>query len=721
MADRAAASGGPTWWKVDTHQHSAFSGDARADLGVDAAIDKGLGYNAVFVTDHDRMNSFSIEGANGNYLDYHDALSGRWLQKTLGSTISSSSAVVTSPVHSGTNSLHLAVTSSSRTNGRSLVYAKRGPNLLSGDVTLDFWVYPARIDAGSGADVSVSLSGDATTGVSTFGYTTADGVPRLGKSTVLVWQLGAARAATSSAATHVITNQLPYTLGTWNHYVIDVTTGAVSWAPSGGAAASLSTGGLNSLSAADRPANYAVLAYPKIEASAVNGRADAYFDDYVLRVATPHCPAADFIYRSSLIDSGRFNGLNAAGQRFVLFPSREMGQNHHTQQFNFDIRSPRRFYDVYPDSVSNDGRLCASTNTRSAPWKFSYYGSDNIPAVQASGYPTQDNHPGITDTTRDVIRTRAHGADAVEVQSAKDFSGTWDAILQQNHQVIGTYGSDAHEGIGTGAPADFIDAPSLSFNNLMHGLFEGRLYMARNDFAGRIVFNLDPSSPSPYPARYPVYVPASQRSAALHLAIIGGLAPGQTVTWIYNSGRGDHRITDNASGPSYQATKSIRLSGAFTFVRAEVRDAAGGLLANTEPIFFEDVRRLPAGISVHVDTVTAASRCDCSGAVTKGITATRWNAALHRLSLTLSDRRRSTTRLLVTSPRRPRAVAIERSNVGRTGSLDAQQTASGRAWHYDASAHLLYLRVVQGRGTATVSIVFSRRGRRPRASSHRPG
>jgi hypothetical protein len=182
---RAAASA-PTWWKVDTHQHSSFSGDAPGDLGLDAAIDKSQNYNAIFVTDHDRLSSFSIQGANRNYIDYHDALSGRWLPKTLGSTSSSTNAVVTSPVHSGTNSLHLAVTSSSTTNRRTFVYAHRGPNLRSGDVTLDFWVDPVRIDSGSGVDVSVSLGGDATTGVHVYGYTTADGTPHPGKSTVLV-------------------------------------------------------------------------------------------------------------------------------------------------------------------------------------------------------------------------------------------------------------------------------------------------------------------------------------------------------------------------------------------------------------------------------------------------------------------------------------------------------------------------------------------------------
>jgi hypothetical protein len=575
------------WWMVDTHEHSAFSGDALADLGVDAAVDKSLGYNAVFVTDHDRLSSFSIQGANGNYIDYHDALTGRWLQNTLGAASSSTNAVVTSPVHSGTSSLHLAVTSGSAANGRTFVYARRGANLRSGDVILDFWVDPVRIDAGAGVDVSVSLGGDVTTGARVYGYTTADGVTHLGKSTVLVWQLGAARVPSSSPTAHVITNQLPYAVGTWNHYVIDVTTGAVSWTPSGGATTGLSTGGLSSLSAADRPADYAVLGYVKMEASAISATADAYFDDYVLQVATPHCPAADFVYRDGLIDSGRFNGQNAAGQSFVLFPAREMGQNNHSQQFNFDITSPSQFDDTYSDSVSNDAQLCASTNTSSAPWSFAYYGSDNIRSVQASGYPAQTNHPGITDTAADVINTQAHGAQLIEVQGGQDYSSTWDPILQQNHQVIGTYGSDAHEGVGAGAPADFIDAPSLTLDSLMHSLFEGRLYMALNNFGGRVVFNLDPSSSSPYPARYPVTVLANQTFALVHLAITGGLASGETIGWIYNSGSGDHTITDAAAGASYAATKSIPLSGSFTYVRAEVRDSAGNLVANTEPIFFD--------------------------------------------------------------------------------------------------------------------------------------
>jgi hypothetical protein len=132
--------------------------------------------------------------------------------------------------------------------------------------------------------------------------------------------------------------------------------------------------------------------------------------------------------------------------------------------------------------------------------------------------------------------TQAHGADAVEVQGGQDYSSAWDPILQPNHQVIGTYGSDAHSGVGRGTPADFIDAPTLMLNSLLPKPLRGAAVHGSEHFTGRIVFNLDSSSPAPYPARYQVYVPAGQTAAAVHLATSGGLASGQTIRWIYNSG-----------------------------------------------------------------------------------------------------------------------------------------------------------------------------------------
>jgi hypothetical protein len=65
-------------------------------------------------------------------------------------------------------------------------------------VTLDFWMYPDAITAGSGVDVSVSIGGDVTTGESAFGYANVAGVTSPGKSKVVVCQLGSARAASDS-------------------------------------------------------------------------------------------------------------------------------------------------------------------------------------------------------------------------------------------------------------------------------------------------------------------------------------------------------------------------------------------------------------------------------------------------------------------------------------------------------------------------------------------
>src|SRR3954466_3739213 len=107
----AASVATPTWWKVDTHEHSSFSGDAPADLGVTTAKARAAGYNAVFLTDHDRAESFQIQGANGNYTSFTDALSGRWTAKSAGTLSSFANSTASSPVHSGTGSLHVGAAS----------------------------------------------------------------------------------------------------------------------------------------------------------------------------------------------------------------------------------------------------------------------------------------------------------------------------------------------------------------------------------------------------------------------------------------------------------------------------------------------------------------------------------------------------------------------------------------------------------------------------------
>ena len=697
----AASIATPTWWKVDTHEHSSFSGDAPADLGVTTAKARAAGYNAVFLTDHDRAESFQIQGANGNYTSFTDALSGRWTAKSAGTLSSFANSAASSPVHSGTGSLHVGAASTS--SGQSFVYANRAPALRAGAVTLDFWVYPQQISGNAGVDVSVSLGGDSTA-VTPFGYTNSSGTTTLGKSTVLAWQLGTARASSQSGSSRVYSNSLNYSPGIWNHYVINVTSGSITWTAEGGTASTSSGTGLENLDLADRPASHVVLSYPKIEAAVTaGGTADAYIDDYVLKDEAPNCPAGDFVYRNNLLNGGQFDSPT-----FKIFPSREMGQGNHSNQFNFGITDPANYYDNYndtsvPQAYGDDGALCAATNSVSAPWKFSRLGSDNISDVQASGYPAQNNHPGVTDSLASVVSTKAHGADAVEVRTGADYSKTWDDILQQDHIIMGTYGSDTHSGVAGSNPSNYIDAPSLTLDDLMHSYFEGRMYQAPGNFTGRIVFNVDGGA-RPYAARYPVLMPATASSTNVHLSISAGLAAGQRVRWITNSGSGPVTTDVAVTGTSYDEVRSIPLTGSFTYVRAEIRDAADQLVANTQPIFFRSLTGLPDDKSVHVDSVTPSSGCGCSIAKTKGITTSSW--AANRLTLNLTNPAGSAVNLSATSADAPSQVLMDGSSVSQALSLADFQTQTGDAWYYDAAAQQLHLQDRQGGSTSSVVASF---------------
>jgi hypothetical protein len=117
----------------------------------------------------------------------------------------------------------------------------------------------------------------------------------------------------------------------------------------------------------------------------------------------------------------------------------------------------------------------------------------------------------------------------------------------------------------------------------VQSLYEGRTYNGTNNFSGQIIFNLNGASPEPYPARYPVYVSDAQTQANVHMLITSGLGTGWTMRWYRN---GTLLVTDNRTASSYDATKSISLTGAFTYVRADVRASSNSLRGMTQPIFF---------------------------------------------------------------------------------------------------------------------------------------
>lgn len=651
------------WYQTDTHVHSVTGGDGFDDYGILSQAAKDKGYDALFMTDHQGASSFPIGAWTANSLVFEDTYS-KWSTELTGSLSASTNALSSSPVKSGTRSLHLGGSSSS--SGESFVVSDRGPNFRSGDVTLDFSVRPTRIDAGSGAYVSVSIGGDETVSEPD-GYTTAAGVVSPGKSTVLVWQLGNARAPSSQPDARVITYQLPYTLDQWNTYSIDV------------------SAALQDIPAADRPLDYNAVTQLKMATAANNGTVDAYFDSYSIKPANIVPPADEYTYRHGVVHAYDTDA-------FKIFEGVEMGVNRHAQRFNYSITAPSEYGPEYNNGV------------------------DGISPTQQTGYPSQLNHPGFPGgaSATEVVTNLAYGADFMETRQDAGNTvmiDTWDTILEQGIQLIGTWSSDMHHvstyDVRDRGVATNLFSPSLTFDELMHSLFEGRAYLARNTFEGQVIFNLDPSSAEPYPARYPRYIPATQTSADVHLKITGGLSSSDTIHWIVN---GADVASNPAGGVSFETTRSIALSGAFTYVRAEVRDSGGNRKAMTEPIFFRDAANLPAGMGYGVDGVTTADGRQYTRVFTKGITASSWNDASESLSMTLENPVNAQSRLSVATTTAPHAVKLNGTAINAADSRDAFDAATGSSWYYDATAEVLYLKALQATASAGLVVEMSANG-----------
>src|SRR3990172_4742793 len=690
----ASGSLGWQWFKTDTHVHGVVSSDAISDVGIIAEAAKAKGYNAIFLTDHQGGSNFPISGIIASHVDFDDALGTKWTVQTHGSLSSSANALVSSPVTQGSKSLRLRASSASW--GETSIYKKRGPNLRSGDLILAFSVYPTRIDAGTGAYVSVAIGGDSTV-ESPDGYTTQAGIPTLGKSTVLVWQLGQARAASSDPNARVPTHDLPYTLTAWNHYVVNVTTGAVTH----DGVAVASGNGLGDIPLADRALDYNALQQLKMAvAASAGGTAEAYFDAYRLD-AQAELPAGDeYAYRNTQVHA--FDTST-----FKVLPSIEMGVGKHVQRFNFAITSGSEYASFFQCS---DALMTQCTINQ---------GTAGIAPAQQTGYPVQLNHPNVPGGVKlDEIAANDYqvfGADAMEVRP--DNAGVppttmvdiWDEALKRGRPLIGTWSSDTHKASSlTGTRvATYLYAPALEFDSLMRSLFEGRVYVARNSFSGRVLLNLDSASQEPYPARYPIYVSDTATSANVHLAITGGISSGSSVRWIVG---GSELVSEPASG-SYETTKSISLAGATRYVRAQLHHSGSTPLnyaAMTEAIVFLDVPGLPTDMRFQVNGITTPDGRGYTKLLTKGITAASWGAAASSLSLTLQNPAGSVVELgVLPGARLPSTVVVDGVPVPQAGSQAAFDAATGSSWYYDALAGRLEVKVHQSGGTAQVGITLA--------------
>ena len=672
------------WYKADFHVHSVVSADAFPDLGVISASAKANGLNAVFLTDHNLASNFPISGMTANHMFFEDTYR-RWTTATTGSLSASTNQLASSPVASGTASLHLASTSS--TAGEAFVWTKRGPNFRAGttDAILQFKVYPTRLDSGSGLYVSAAIGGDPTVrspANNPVGYTTTAGAISPGKSTVLVFYFGAPPPASFYGSANVLAYNLdsggycdrPFQLDGWISCTIDVRSKLADVAP------------------ADQPLAYDALSDLKMSAVAQNGTADAYFDSYSIDATSSS--ADEFVERNASI--GAYDTPT-----FRIFPSVEMGVNKHANRFDFGITDPSQF-SSYPNGI------------------------DGILPTQQTGYPAQLNHPGVAGgvTDAEAISTNAEGADLLEVRQQNMISD-WDAILRKGVPVVGTWGGDNHIGRWTaGSLVSFVQAPALTFDDLMHSIYEGRAYVGASSFVGGFALNLDPGSADPYPARYPVYVSPGKATIPAHVAIGGGLRAGDTVKWLGNNGSASATsvlASDPTSPPTYDATTDVPIAGASAYVRAEVRSSTGAVRALSEPIMFDDVPGLPLDISYHVQQVTTPSGHDYTRIATKGIASTAWDQGAGQLSIGLTDPSGSLVELRGTSATSPTGVAVDGTDVGEAASLADFDAATGSTWYYDTATNALYLKALQGSASSAVSVTFVGEGPPPPPPPPPPG
>jgi hypothetical protein len=345
------------------------------------------------------------------------------------------------------------------------------------------------------------------------------------------------------------------------------------------------------------------------------------------------------------------------------------------------------------------------------PSQFVSYtnGIDGILPAQQSGYPAMLNHPGSSGGVSDqeAISTQGEGADLMEVRQ-QSWIDNWDAILKQGVQLLGTGTSDTHRIFSGSSYATYVYGPALTFDELVHSIFEGRTFIAVGSFGkqGPVIFNLNSASQEPYPARYPVYVPDTQSAVNVHLAIPAGANSGYTVRWVRN----DVVIatdTITVSPYSYDVVKSILLDGPTTYIRAEVRNAGGGIRALTQPIFFKDVAGLPADKRYHVDEVITTTGRGYTKLITKGISASNWNAANQTLSLALENATGSLVRVLMHTGSGPQQILVDGATIFPANSVTTFDAATGSSWYYDSANTLLYLKVKHTSGTANVAANFS--------------
>src|SRR3954465_12678677 len=93
-----ATAAGDQWFKTDPHVHSVVSGDGLPDLGIISNAGKALGYDAMFITDHQAGSNFPIGTVIANHVVFDDDLGSKWLPDFFGTPSTRAAGLVSTPV-----------------------------------------------------------------------------------------------------------------------------------------------------------------------------------------------------------------------------------------------------------------------------------------------------------------------------------------------------------------------------------------------------------------------------------------------------------------------------------------------------------------------------------------------------------------------------------------------------------------------------------------------
>ncbi|MDW8007806.1 MAG: hypothetical protein RMJ05_13980 [Thermomicrobium sp.] len=564
------------WFRIETHMHSVFSSDAVADVGVLTAAARELGYDAVFLTDHNEGSAFQIEGETANLRTLDEQDSG-WKVERSRTPEGTIAQFEHTTAFRGVRAFHVALPAS----GSLSLWTRRGPLVAAGPITFTFAVLVRRLEPGTGLAAMVSLGGAPDLG-ETVGYTTETGAVRRDHSVTLAWTIGEPLLPAATPRHRILAFSLPEPdRETWTVFTVDVSEA------------------LRQLPSDERPHRFAALLYPRFRLTATGGVADLFLDAVRLEAKRPLTPAEEFVARTSLCRA-------YSDESFQLFCAHEMGQQRHTSRFDYAITDTTQF-------------------------RSFQFGTDGIPLVQQGGYPTQLNHPGSTIRIREILDHRAYGADFLEVRKP-EWAAVWDDLLQRGEVILGTWGTDSHELIDRGNPATVVYAEALTLDTIVRALYEGRSFLARNTFTGTILLSPWPDPRIPYPARYPVFVSDRASAMPVFLRFIGDVPPGSSIRWIRN---GQPFSLQPVVGPHADLVVEIPLEGTLTVVRAELLAPHGSVIALTQPLSFRDVPGMPSDYRIAISSIETPTGRGFNRLLTPGIVDAAWDSELEALLLTL--------------------------------------------------------------------------------------